>query len=170
MTQYPSKHTQFSSVQSLSRVWLFVTPWIIARQASLSITISRSSLRLKSIESVMPSSHTRWEKLSKVKLWSVKAASVNYTSQGKGMSDYFCGMDNVCIFVSVQTWLQSSLISVWPITVTEWSLLILMFCEIIMSNMKPSRPACECQVSSQMSGANFLFLTLFLLSVVGIAS
>ena len=47
----------FSSVQSLSRVRLFGTPWIAARQASLSITISRSSLRLRSIESVMPSSH-----------------------------------------------------------------------------------------------------------------
>ena len=48
---------QFSSVQSLSRVRLFSTPWIAARQASLSITNSRSSLRLTSIESVMPSSH-----------------------------------------------------------------------------------------------------------------
>ena len=48
---------QFSSVQSLSRVWLFVTPWIEAQQASLSITNSRSSLKLMSIESVMPSSH-----------------------------------------------------------------------------------------------------------------
>ena len=48
---------QFSSVQSLSRVQLFVTPWIAARQASLSITNSRSSLRLLSIESVMLSSH-----------------------------------------------------------------------------------------------------------------
>ena len=48
---------QFSSVQSLSRVRLFATPWITARQASLSITNSRSSLRLTSIESVMPSSH-----------------------------------------------------------------------------------------------------------------
>ena len=47
----------FSSVQSLSRVWLFATPWIPARQASLSITNSRSSLRLTSIESVMPCSH-----------------------------------------------------------------------------------------------------------------
>ena len=46
---------QFSSVQSLSRVRLFVTPWITARQASLSITKSRSSLRLTSIKSVMPS-------------------------------------------------------------------------------------------------------------------
>ena len=43
-----------SSVQSLSRVQLFVTPWIAAQQASLSITISRSSLRLTSIEFVMP--------------------------------------------------------------------------------------------------------------------
>ena len=47
----------FSSVQSLSRVQLFVTPWIAARQASLSITNSRSSLKPTSIESVMPSSH-----------------------------------------------------------------------------------------------------------------
>ena len=46
-----------SSVQSLSRVRLFATPWIAARQASLSITNSQSSLRLTSIESVMPSSH-----------------------------------------------------------------------------------------------------------------
>ena len=38
---------QFSSAQSLSRVWLFANPWITARQASLSITNSRSSLRLK---------------------------------------------------------------------------------------------------------------------------
>ena len=48
---------QFSSVQSLSRVWLFVTPWISAHQSSLSITNSRSSPRLTSIESAMPSSH-----------------------------------------------------------------------------------------------------------------
>ena len=48
---------QFSSVQSLSHVRLFVTPWIAACQASLSITKSRNSLRLTSIELVMPSSH-----------------------------------------------------------------------------------------------------------------
>ena len=47
----------FSSVQSLSRVRIFSTPWIAAHQASLSITNSRSSLKLMSIESVMPSSH-----------------------------------------------------------------------------------------------------------------
>ena len=48
---------QIRSDQSLSRVRLFATPWIAAHQASLSITNSRSSLRLTSIESVMPSSH-----------------------------------------------------------------------------------------------------------------
>ena len=46
--------SQFSSVQLLSHIWLFASPWIAA---SLSITISRSSLRLTSIESMMPSSH-----------------------------------------------------------------------------------------------------------------
>ena len=46
-----------SSVQSLRHVWLFATPWIAARQASLSITNSRSPLKLISIESVMPSSY-----------------------------------------------------------------------------------------------------------------
>ena len=48
---------QFSSVQSLSHVWLFVTPWTAAHQASLSITNSWSLLKLISIESVMPSNH-----------------------------------------------------------------------------------------------------------------
>ena len=48
---------QLSSVQSLSRVWLFATPWMAARQASLSITNSCSLLKLMSIESVMPSIH-----------------------------------------------------------------------------------------------------------------
>ena len=51
------KKMRFSSVQSFSRVRLFATPWIAARQASLSITNSRNSPRLTSIESVMPSSH-----------------------------------------------------------------------------------------------------------------
>ena len=50
-------HLQFSSVQLLSRVQLFPTPWIAARQASLPITNSQSSSRLTSIESVMPSGH-----------------------------------------------------------------------------------------------------------------
>ena len=48
---------QFSSVQSLSSVRLFVTPWTAAGQGSLSITNSQSSLKLMSIESVIPSNH-----------------------------------------------------------------------------------------------------------------
>ena len=63
-TKEPRKHSslkilsdQIRSDQSLSRVQLFATPWIAARQASLSSTNSQSSLRLTSIESVMPSSH-----------------------------------------------------------------------------------------------------------------
>ena len=47
----------FSSVKLLSPVWLFVTPWTAAHQASLSITNSWSLLKLMSIESVMPSNH-----------------------------------------------------------------------------------------------------------------
>ena len=50
-------NARFSSVQSLSHVRLFATPWTAAHQASLSITNSRSLLSLISIESVMPSNH-----------------------------------------------------------------------------------------------------------------
>ena len=65
MAKSPAKNMTFSqyewayisSVQSLSHVWLFVTPWIAARQASLSITNSQSLLKHMSIKSVMPSSH-----------------------------------------------------------------------------------------------------------------
>ena len=63
-----------SSLQSHSSVWLFVTPWIAARQASLSITNSRSSLKLMSIESVMRSRRTDafqlqcWRRLLRVPL------------------------------------------------------------------------------------------------------
>ena len=52
-----STHTKFNSVQSLSHVQLFVTPWAAACQASLFITNSWSLLKLTSIESVMPSNH-----------------------------------------------------------------------------------------------------------------
>ena len=48
---------QFSSVQSLSHVQLFATPWTAARQASLSLTNSRSLLKLMFMESMMPSNH-----------------------------------------------------------------------------------------------------------------
>ena len=51
------KRNQFSSIQLLSPVQLFVTPWTAARQASLSITNSQSLLKLMSIKSVVPSNH-----------------------------------------------------------------------------------------------------------------
>ena len=54
---FPKYSYQFSSVQSLSRVRLFATPWIAAHQASLYITNSRSLLKLMSIELMMPSSN-----------------------------------------------------------------------------------------------------------------
>ena len=57
MCIYIYTHIYISSVQSLSCIRLFATPWTTACQASLSITNSRSSLKLMSIESVMPSSH-----------------------------------------------------------------------------------------------------------------
>ena len=53
----PSPSVQFSSIQSLSHVQLFATPWITACQASLSITNSWSSLKLMSMQSEMTSSH-----------------------------------------------------------------------------------------------------------------
>ena len=52
-----SVSVQFSSIQSLSRVRLFVIPWTAARQTAVSITTSRSLRKLMSIESVMPSNH-----------------------------------------------------------------------------------------------------------------
>ena len=55
-TEEPGR-MQVSSVQSLSLVRLFATPWTAARQASLSITNSPSLLKLTSIQSVMPSNH-----------------------------------------------------------------------------------------------------------------
>ena len=56
-SEKPLPLLSISSVQSLSRVWLFATPWTAPRQASLSISNSRSLLKLLSIESVMPSNH-----------------------------------------------------------------------------------------------------------------
>ena len=55
---FNSHSVQFSSVQSLSRIWLFLTPWIVACQASLSITNSWSPPKLRSIESVMSTPST----------------------------------------------------------------------------------------------------------------
>ena len=55
LSQSSQDYIQFSSVQSLSRVWIFATPWTAAREAFLSINNSQSLTKLMSIESVMPS-------------------------------------------------------------------------------------------------------------------
>ena len=57
LSKIKNKKVQFSSVQLSSPVRLFESPWIAARQASLSITNTQSSLRLMSIKPVMPSNH-----------------------------------------------------------------------------------------------------------------
>ena len=63
--QVDNSHNQFGSVQLLSRVWLFATPWTAARQPSLSISNSWSLLRLMSIELVMPSNHLiLWDEIN----------------------------------------------------------------------------------------------------------
>ena len=57
MNRREEAYAQFTSIQSFSRVRLFVTPWTVAGKASLSITNSRSLLKLMSIQSMMPSNH-----------------------------------------------------------------------------------------------------------------
>ena len=57
MKKFTTIYVQFSSVQSLSHVWLFVTPWTAASQANLSITNTQNLPKLISIKSVMPSNH-----------------------------------------------------------------------------------------------------------------
>ena len=75
---------QFSSVQSLSRVRLFVASWTAARQASLSVTNSQSLLKLMSIELVMPSSHLIFTSFSCGPLLpSSKPATLYLSSQGR---------------------------------------------------------------------------------------
>ena len=96
--------TCISSVQLVGRVRLFATPWIAARQASLSITNSRSSLRLTSIESVMPSSHinlgmelTPFTKISSkwITGLNVKCKTIEppKDNMGENLNDLNCGDD-----------------------------------------------------------------------------
>ena len=96
---------QFSSVQLLSRVWLFATPWIAARQASLSITNSWSSLRLMSIESVMSSISSSANPFSRLQSFPVSGSFP--------MSQFFAS-GGQSIGVSAST-------SVSPMNTQDWS-------------------------------------------------
>ena len=99
----------FSSVQSLSHVQLFSTPWIAARQASLSITISWSSLKLTSIELVMPSNHL------------IPVVPISSCPQSLPASESF-PMNQLFAWGS-QSIGVSALASVLPMNTQDWSLL-----------------------------------------------
>ena len=97
--------TKFSSVQSLSRVRLFVTPWTAACQASLFIPNSRSLLKLMSIESVMPSNHL---------ILVIPFSSCLQSFQALGsfpMSQFFKGSQSIGL---------SALASVLPMNIQGW--------------------------------------------------
>ena len=97
---------QFSSVHSLSRVRLFVTPRITARQASLSITNSRSSLKLMSIESVMPSNHL-------IFCLSFSSCLQSFPASGSFPMSQLFASGNQSIGVS-------ALASVLPVNIQDW--------------------------------------------------
>jgi len=97
---------QFSSVQSLSHVWLFVTPCTTACQASLSITNSQSSPKFMSIELVMPSSH--------LILWQIPFHHRVSFSYGEGFGHIFqmviflfCLLGSQGYFSWISTWWNS---------------------------------------------------------------
>ena len=94
------------SVQLLNHVWLFVTPWTAARQASLSITNSRNLLKLKSIELVMPSKH----------LFSVipfSSCLQSFPASGSFPRSQFFPSSGQSIGVSAST-------SVLPVNIQDW--------------------------------------------------
>ena len=97
----------FSLVQSLSRVRLFATPWIAARQASLSITNSPSSPKFMSIESVMPSSH-----LSLCRPFS--SCPQSFPASGSFQMSQLFALGGQSIGVSAST-------SVLPMNTQDWS-------------------------------------------------
>ena len=91
---------QFSSIQLLSRVWLFATPWTAARQSSLSITNSWSLLKLKSIASVMPFNHCI-------------LCLQSFSASGSFPMCQFFALDGQSIGVSASS-------SVLPMNIQEW--------------------------------------------------
>ena len=98
----------FSSIQSLSRVWLFASPWTAARHASLSITNCQSLPKLMSIESVMPSNHS-----SSVVPFS--SCLQSFPASGSfQMSQFTSGGQSIGVSVST---------SILPMNTQDWSLL-----------------------------------------------
>ena len=99
-------HLQFSSAQLLSHVWLFVTPWTVARQVSLSITNSWSLLKLMSIKSLTPSTISS----SIIPFFSCSQSFLE--SRSFRVSQFFSsGGQSVGV---------SALVSVLPMNIQEW--------------------------------------------------
>ena len=99
--------TIFSSVQSLSRVWLFATPWTATRQDSLPITNSRGLLKLMSIESVMPSNHL-------ILCRPLHPCLQSFPTSGSFQMSQFFSSGGQSIGVATST-------SVFPINTQDWS-------------------------------------------------
>ena len=123
------------SVQSLSRIWLFLTPWTAACQASLSIIKSRSLLKLMSIESVMPSNH--------LILSSPSPLAFNL-SQHQGLFQWVSSLHQVAkvlefqlqhqffqwIFKKIFQWIFKKIFQWFPLGWTGWISLLSMFTRI----------------------------------------
>ena len=97
----------FSSVQSLSHVWFFVTPWTTAHQASLSITNSQSLPKLMSIESVMPSNPSH--------PLSIPSLPTLNLSQYQGLFKWVSSSHKVAKVLGV-----SASVSVLPMNIPDW--------------------------------------------------
>ena len=105
-SSYPgieSTPLQFSSVQSLSRVWLFATPWAAACQASMSITNSRSLLKLTSIESVTPPNHLSLLSSSRPCLLCLLNWQAGYHQHHLGTA-----MESQLCFLAPELWLRKT--------------------------------------------------------------
>ena len=118
---------QFNSVQLISHVWLFVTPWTAACQASLSITNSRSLLKLMSIEPVIPSNH-----LISVLPFSFHPQS--FPALGSSQMSQFFTSGGQSIGVSASA-------SVLPMHIQDWFPLWLVWSPCSPRNSQQSSPA-----------------------------
>ena len=101
-----SLKVEFGSVQSLSRVWLFVTPWTTARQASLAISNSWSLVKLMSIVLVMPSNHL-------ILCCPLLLPSSIFPASGSFPKSWFFVLGTQSIGVSASA-------SVLPMTIQDW--------------------------------------------------
>ena len=142
---------QFSSVQSLSRVQLFVTPWTTARQTSLSITSSQSLLKLMFIEWVMPSNHL-------ILCCPLLLSPLTFPSISSfPMSQFFAsGGQSIGISASV---------SVFPMNIQDWfplGWLVWSPCTLRESSSKPQLESISSSALSLLYGQHLIIHTWLL--------